>query len=230
MEKILSGIEGLDELLDGGIPKGHSIAVIGKCGTGKTTFGLQFISQGLKNGEKGIIISLEEDLQSILSNSENFNWDLKKYYEDKKLLIIKLNPEDSKDTFLKVSSDLEQSIKSFGATRILFDSASLFTMLFDTEDEKRTNIFKLMSIFKKGGATTIYTSEADVNNPISSKDGLVEYVVDGVIVLEFLEKDNKKYSTIMRILKMRGTKHSRDIRLYEINSGTGIKILKSSPL
>src|SRR3989442_12096950 len=64
---VLTGIDGLDELLGGGVPRGHTVTVLGSFGTGKTTFGIQFLVQGLINREKGIFISLEEDPDSIIA-------------------------------------------------------------------------------------------------------------------------------------------------------------------
>ncbi|MCL4326159.1 MAG: KaiC domain-containing protein [Candidatus Thermoplasmatota archaeon] len=229
MKKIVSGIDGLDDMLDKGIVQGHTLAVLGECGTGKTTLGLQFLVAGLKAGEKAILVSLEEEFRSIVENSSNFNWDLEKYANEKKLLAIKLNPEDSKGTFLKLSTELEESIKTFGASRILFDSISLFAMLFDSEDERRTNLFKLASIFKRTGATTIFTSEVNPLKPTTSRDGLIEYVVDGVVLLQFYELNNsRQYTTTLKIVKMRGSKHSKEIRPYEISTGIGMRVLKSA--
>src|SRR2546427_12825681 len=71
---VLTGIDGLDELLGGGVPPGHTGTVLGAFGTGKTTFGIQFLVPGLINQEKGIFISLEEDPHSIVASAAGLRW------------------------------------------------------------------------------------------------------------------------------------------------------------
>src|SRR5206468_9960677 len=87
---VLTGIDGLDEMLGRGVPTGHIITVLGSFGTGKTRFALQFLMQGLINGEKGVFISLEEDADSVIANAASFGWDLPTYIKQKKLHIVKL--------------------------------------------------------------------------------------------------------------------------------------------
>src|SRR5437879_12428491 len=73
---VLTGIDGLDEMLGRGVPSGHIITVLGSFGTGKPTFALQLLMQGLINGEKGIFISLEEDTDSVVANPASCGWDV----------------------------------------------------------------------------------------------------------------------------------------------------------
>jgi len=224
VDRVKSGIEGLDEMLEGGFPKGHTVVVMGSFGTGKTTFGLQFLNQGLKEGEKGIYISLEEDDASIQSDAKAFGWDLKPHMDSKKLVIIKLEPTDAKTTITRIKSELPDFIKSFGATRIVFDSVSLLNMLFDNEHDKRVNLFNLSQLIKKTGATTLMTAETRDDNPLSTRDGLVEYVADGVIALRYVEVlEKNEMQLTLRIVKMRRIKHSRRITPYSI-SGKGMEV------
>ncbi|MDP8012218.1 MAG: ATPase domain-containing protein [Thermoplasmata archaeon] len=230
MERIKSGIKGLDDLLGGGIPKGHTIAVIGPFGAGKTTFGLQFINQGLLNNEKCIIISLEEERNSILESAENFSWNFSKFEKDGDLKIIKLDPEDAKSTLTRIESDISNEIKDFGATRVVFDSATLLTMMFNEEHEKRHVLFSLSSAVKNGGATSIFTGEVNANNHMVSKDGLLEYVVDGVISLDIIPvKERYEYRLVLQILKMRRTSHSRLVHPFYIKEN-GLEVLASLDL
>jgi KaiC/GvpD/RAD55 family RecA-like ATPase len=98
MDRVKTGIVGLDEMLEGGFPRSHTVVVMGSFGTGKTTFGLQFLSEGLRQGEKGIYITLEEDEGSIIDDAKSFGWDLKPAIDSKKLSIVKLEPTDAKTT------------------------------------------------------------------------------------------------------------------------------------
>ncbi len=225
--RITTGIKGLDEMMDGGFPKGHSVAVIGSFGTGKTTFAMQYIWEGLKKGEKCIFLSLEEDENSIIETAKSFGWDFENYLDDS-LLLIKLEPEDAGSSVKRLEGEIPQVIKEFGASRIAIDSVSLITMLFKSEEDKRTNLFALSKSIKDSGATAILTAEVDPKNPNVSRDGLVEYVVDGVILLTPREMNNRIMLTL-KILKMRRTKHSREVKPYEISS-EGIEVLSESEI
>ncbi len=226
MEKVRTGMDGLDEMLFGGIPRGSTVVVMGSFGTGKTTFGLQFLNQGLAEGEKGIFISLEEDRESILADAEAHGWDLRSKLEGKQLEIVKLEPTDAKVTIQRIKSELPEFIKKFGASRIVFDSISLLNMLFDNDHDRRTNIFNLSQMVKRTGATLLMTAEVKDDNPFASRDGLIEYVADGVISLRYLEMQSRNELMLsLRIIKMRRTEHSRKITPYSItNKGLEVHV------
>jgi KaiC domain protein len=213
---VLTGIDGLDEMLGGGVPRGHIITVMGSFGTGKTTFGMQFLMQGLINGEKGIFISLEEDVESITANAASFGWDLRPHLKDKKLAVVKLEPADAKATVSRIKSELPDFIRKFNATRVVIDSVSLLNMMFADDAERRARLFGLCQQLKTTGATCIFTAEVKDDNPRSSRDGLVEYVSDGVIGLRFNERENGEVQLVIQIMKMRRLAHPRAIKPYSI--------------
>lgn len=213
---VLTGIDGLDDMLGGGVPRGHIITVMGSFGTGKTTFGMQFLMQGLINGEKGIFISLEEDVDSVVANAAPFGWDLKPYLKDKTLTVVKLEPADAKATVTRIKSELPEFIRKSGATRVVIDSISLLNMMFADDTERRTRLFGLCRQLKSTGATCIFTAEVKDDNPRSSRDGLVEYVSDGVIGLRFNERENGDVQLVIQVIKMRRLRHPRSIKPYNL--------------
>lgn len=216
MELVKTGVEGLDELLGGGVPKGHVVTVLGGFGTGKTTLSLQFIKVGLEKGEKCIFITLEETDESIIENAKSFGWDLDQY-KGESLSLVKLEPADMKSTLTKVRSDLPSYMKKFGAQRIVMDSVSLLSMMFPDEGERRTNLFELCQLMRNSGATSLLTAESKDENPRSSKDGLVEYVSDGVISLQFQNtKGSSDVQLVVQVIKMRRRAHSRRLKPYAI--------------
>ncbi len=224
MERISSGIKGLDDLLSGGIPSGHTVAVIGPFGSGKTTMAMQFIYHGLINNEKCVYISLEEDRDSIIKTAREFSWNFETYI-DKNLLFVKLDPEDAKSTMTRIENDLSQEIAEFGAKRVVLDSATLLTMMFQEEHEKRRILFLVSSAVKKAGATSIFTGESKPENPMVSRDGLLEYVADGVILLNQIPlKEKYELRLVLQILKMRRTNHSRKMHPFYIGEN-GIEVL-----
>lgn len=158
-KRVSSGITGLDEMLGGGIPPGHIVVVIGDAGTGKTTLAIQYIHDGLCRGESCIYISIEEERESIISTAASYGYDLKKSIEDRKLEILKLDLSDIKTTARRMKIDLPELIKSFGANRLVIDSITLFSMMFDDPIERRIRLVDLNKTIKKAGITALYTSE-----------------------------------------------------------------------
>ena len=216
MEMISTGIDGFDGMLGGGFPKNHAVVVMGLFGTGKTSFALQFTWKGLIDGEKCIFITLEEDVDSIIKSAKSFGWDLGPYIDQEKLALIKLEPADAKATITRLKSELPSFIKSFGAKRVVIDSISLLNMMFDNERERRDHLFNLCRQIKETGANILFTAEVKADNPQSSRDGLVEYVADGVILLEFNKLESNEVQLTIRVVKMRRMKHSRRIKPYSI--------------
>jgi KaiC domain protein len=215
--RVKTGIEGLDEMLQGGLPESHIVVIMGSFGTGKTTFGLQFLVEGLRNGEPCMFISLEEDKDSITKNAAAFGWGLSKALESKKLGLFKLEPSDAKTTVTRIKSDLPKFIKSFGAKRVVIDSVSLLNMMFSDEAERRSNLFNLCQLLRTTGATTLLTAEVKDENPRSSRDGLAEYTADGVVLLQSDEmREGGEVQLTIRILKMRRSAHSRRVKPYSI--------------
>lgn len=217
VNRVKTGVSGLDEMLQGGLPENHIVLVMGSFGTGKTTFGLQYLVEGLRNDEPCIFISLEEDKDSILKNAVSFGWDLSAAVDKKKLGLFKLEPSDAKTTITRIKSELPRFIKSFGAKRVVLDSISLLNMMFPDENERRSNLFNLCQLLRSTGATTILTAEVKDENQRSSRDGLAEYTADGVLLLQSDEnKEGGEVQLTVRVLKMRRTAHSRRVKPYSI--------------
>lgn len=217
MNRVKTGISGLDEMLQGGLPENHIVLVMGSFGTGKTTLGLQFLVEGLRQSEPCIFISLEEDKDSILKNAASFGWDLSPAIEAKKLGLFKLEPSDAKTTITRIKSELPKFVKSFGAKRVVLDSVSLLNMMFTDENERRSNLFNLCQLLRSTGATSLLTAEVKDENQRSSRDGLAEYTADGVLLLQSDEnREGGEVQLTIRIMKMRRTTHSRRVKPYSI--------------
>ena len=217
--RVKTGVAGLDEMLQGGIPEGHIVALMGSFGTGKTTLGLQFLKEGLSRDEPCIFISLEEDKDSVVRNAASFGWDLSGAISSKKLGLFKLEPSDAKTTITRIKSDLPKFVKSFGAKRVVIDSVSLLNMMFPNDSERRANLFNLCQLLRSTGATSLLTAEVKDENPRSSRDGLAEYTADGVILMQSEEKGSSgEVQLTIRVLKMRRTMHSRRVKPYSIEA------------
>jgi KaiC domain protein len=214
------GITGLDEMLLGGIPDGHTVAIMGSPGTGKSTFVLQFIYTGLQNNENCVYISLEESEANIIKTALIYGWDLRPYIESKKLTLVNLNTMNFKAMITRFESDLPKLLASFNIKRIAIDPITLYEMLFDTESERRDHLFNFAQVIKGTGITAVMTSEISQANPYYSKYGLIEYITDGVIVLrQVRQADLGAVTTFIEVLKMRHIDHSKEIKPYSITNG-----------
>ncbi len=222
-----TGIRGLDSIIGGGIPERYVITVFGSYGTGKTTFGLHFIYEGLKNGENCIFISLDEDEESIIESAESFGMEFSKYKQN--LEILRLDPVVVKESLDKLRGDLMGIIKRANAKRIVVDTISVLESLFD-EKERWIAISNFRDIIKNSGLTAIFTSEADKFNPLSTKYGILEYMSDGAIALRYIKKKETDEPVLaLEILKIRRVKHPRRLIPYVITE-RGIEVLESAEI
>lgn len=217
--RVPTGISGLDEMLNGGFPAGHVVLVTGLPGTGKTCFGLQFLLAGAAAGEKGVFLSLEEDVPQLLDSARQFRWPVDAAVEKGLLKVLRLDPKETRQSIHRIQGELGKELTALGARRIVVDSVSLLNMLSDDEPSRRATLFALAGACRGAGATTVLTAEADPLHPEVSRDGLSEYVADGVLVLGYSAgPDGHRIGLSLRILKMRRTPHARTVQPYAIGA------------
>ncbi len=237
MGRTTSGIHGFDDLIGGGFLPGRSILVAGSPGTGKTTFGLQFICEGIKNGENGIVLSLEEEPNTWRQDMKNFGYDIPALEAEDKLRVIdaslikigleseekySLAPQDFDMTH--ILSRVIKEARQIGATRVLVDSLPALDILYaDNPQEIRSEILKLNYLFKANGMTTMLISEIAEGSGSYSRHGVEDYIVDSVLTLHYLSLGSQSGRTLV-IRKMRGSSHSEDIHPMEFVDGKGIVV------
>jgi KaiC domain protein len=217
MEILKTGIFGLDEMINGGIPRGHVVVVMGPPGTGKSTFSLQFIYSGLENNENCVYLSLEESEENIIKTASIYGWDLKPYIKNKKLSLVTLSTLNFKSTIDRVENELPKLLISLHITRLAIDPITLYEMIHDSEPERRNHLFNFVQMIKETGITAVITSEISKENSYYSRYGLVEYIADGVIILrQIRQADLGAVITVIEISKMRHIDHSKEIKPYNI--------------
>jgi RecA-superfamily ATPases implicated in signal transduction len=228
MENVDTGVDGLNTMLGGGIPSGSSTLVLGSYGAGKTTMGIHFAHRGALNGENVVYFTLEERKEGIILASKSYNKDFSPYL-DKNLFL--LNPGTVEFVeMLKSEGNFKASIESLKPKRIVIDSISLILMVAENDVLKRNVIINLSNALRDLNVTSFLLAESNVSIPYSSRDGLAEFVSDGVISLQNRYDDSIGSTTsIIRVLKMRLTNHDRKARPYSIGSN-GIEILAKSEL
>lgn len=233
-ERVPTGIQGLDQLIEGGLPKGRSVLVTGDPGTGKTIFALQFLMEGLRRGEKCIFVSADEGPIDVMEQSASLGWDLEPYVESKALAILNAGtylgslPGSGKERQFdvpKAVSDLASFVNQIGAERMVLDPAGPFVLLRDTairiQDQTRLLIKLLRSSMK---TTNILTSYAVPRTGERSMHGIEEYLVAGAIVLEMIWQDQGLGRSLI-VEKMRCTDVKPTQLEFDITKGQGIVIL-----
>jgi len=210
------GIEGLDRMIQGGIPRRHLVVSIGSAGTGKTTFGLQFLNHGLKNGENCVFITLEQSHDAIMDTANDRNWGFDRYEEEDQLAVIDLDPVEMANSLDNIRGELPGLIEDFDADRLVLDSVSLLEMMYDNPAKRRTEVFDFTRSLKAAGVTTMLTSEASEDNPYASRHGIIEYLTDAVFVLQYVRSETRETRLAVEIQKIRNANHSRETKPYEI--------------
>jgi KaiC domain protein len=216
MERVKIGIPGLDQMMGGGLIPGSILAIVGTYGTGKTTFALQFLWEGLTHGEPGIYISLEEGEDRIYTYMREKGWDVDQYI-GKSLTVLKLEPYDFNLAINRIKNELPALIRHFGATRVVIDPISLFEDLFDSDAVRRQEMFRFVDELRSQACTVVMTSETDKNQSYASRHNLIEYLADTVILLRYARAtDQTDVHLTLEVVKMRRSAHSREIKPYEI--------------
>lgn len=216
-EKVKSGIQGLDELLLGGIPKSGSVLVSGSSGTCKTIFCTQYLYNGAKMyNEPGIYVTLESNEKEIGWNMASFNWDIKKMQDSGLMKIYRLDlGYETKERILdeRIRNELEtitSMVKSMNAKRLVVDSTTAFG-LWLRDANLRLMLYEFTDALMSIGCTTLLTSDTRNIKTEFSAFGFEEFVVDGVIALYFTPPNRSVF-----VRKMRGTDHSKYLHPFEI--------------
>jgi circadian clock protein KaiC len=218
MRRLTTGVPGLDEMMDGGIPAGDAVMIAGPAGSGKTTFATQFVAEGLSQGEPVVIVVFEEYPEEYLARAKARNQDLEAAIEDGKLKIIYLRPLDlSVDETLAEILDGVDQIK---ATRVVIDSLSGFEVALAPafRDDFRESLYRLVGALTASGVTIFMTTEITGEYPSGNfTTEKVSFITDDIIVQRFVEMEGV-LQKVLAIHKMRGSEHSHDFRTYEVTA------------
>jgi circadian clock protein KaiC len=227
LPRIDIGIQGLDDMIQGGVPDRSLMVVMGAAGTGKTTFGLQFLEHGLRNGEKAVYITLEESRDALLDAADEKGWGFGEHVDEDRLAIVDLDPIEMANSLSSIQNDLPRLVDEFGAERLVLDSVSLLEMMYDDQSERRTEVFDFTKALKRAGVTTMLTSEAGESNAYASRHGIIEYLTDAVFVLQYVRSEFQETRLAVEIQKIRNANHSRETKPYEI-TGEGISVYQQA--
>jgi KaiC/GvpD/RAD55 family RecA-like ATPase len=248
MDKCPTGIPGLDDLLEGGFPRGRVILVAGDCGTGKSIMGMQFLHNGVVNfDEPGILVSLEQSPEMYREDMLSMGFDIGRLEREGKLIIIDaslsglgvqkkkgdftLTPEHfSIDAILALISE---AAKKIGAKRAVVDSFSALDSILESRKSRvgielrediRRAILSINYKLEDMKLTSLLISDI-LENKLSTH-GVEEFMVDGVITLHYTTAGADAGRHLV-IKKMRTIKHSENIHQIVFEKGSGMKVLKA---
>jgi len=233
LPKSKTGINGLDEITEGGLPQGRPTLICGAAGCGKTLFSIEFLVHGaLEYNEPGVFIAFEEKAEELAVNVSSLGFDLKQLQQDKMIRLDHVHIERSEieetgeydldGLFIR----LGYAIDSIGAKRVVLDTIeSLFSGL-NNQAIIRAELRRLFSWLKEKEVTTIITGEKGEGT--LTRHGLEEYVSDCVILLDH-RVSNKISTRLLRIVKYRGSEHGTNEYPFLIDND-GIWVLPVTSL
>jgi len=239
MERVKTGVDGLDNLIEGGLPKDTVTLVSGPPGSGKTILCYQFLSKGLEAGDKCLFLTMDKKAEKLINQAKELGFDFQSAVENGKLKIVFL---DINKKF--VYDVMTKEILSGGYNRVVLDSVTSLsempiyvekTELTDTVNliasddfstavgspSRRMRLYYIMNLLDIAHCTSMITSELPFGSYDLSRDGISEFLVDGIILLNFDPTMDKRKLSVM---KMRSTQHT--LRPCDIKIGEGgIKLI-----
>jgi len=220
-ERISTGVPKLDQMISGGFTPQSINIVEGGSGSGKTIIAMQYLFEGLKRGETTMYVTFEEKKENFYNNMKKLGWDLEKAENSKKFIFLEYSPEKVKMMLDEGGGAIESLVLKHNVKRMVIDSITSFALLFDNLLEKRAANLGLFNIIRKWECTTLFTVQHDPSTKKSKDIELLEFEVDGIILL-YYDKINNERRRLIEIMKMRRTKHSN--KVYSFSIENGIKI------
>lgn len=224
-DRCLTGIEGLDNILGGGIPRGNMVLVAGSVGTGKTTLCLEFLVRGAEQGDRALFLSVTEASAKLIENLSTFEFFRKELIDEGRLVFVdvptiyeKLGLDHEEltveeiDLLLRAILDL---VTELGAHRVVLDSLTSVCYRIRRDERIRDFMLKLSELLARQGCTTLLVSEIGQTAGRYSLHGVEEAIVDGVILLGNARRQGD-ILRILQVVKMRGTSHSRAQYVMEL--------------
>lgn len=221
-QRVSIGVPGMDEMLGGGLPIGYSLLVVGPSGCGKTILATQFLAEGVRKGEKGVIAAFEKSPSQLLSKQLNA------MVKDGMVGVI-----DTRSLDLSIDQtlhDLIEMIDQMQAKRVVIDSLSGFELALapQFEEDFRGSLYRMIAELTNKGVTILMTSELEDRytdlrfSPFGSA-----FLADAIIVQRYIELEGQ-FKRVFSVVKVRGSEHNKDIRLFDITD-EGIVIGETLP-
>ncbi len=213
-EDVGSAIEGLNDMMDGGMQNGTSTLIIGGAGTGKTLAALSFLVEGARDGKPGLFVSFEESADQLIRNSEAFGWDLRGLISRGVLDVYHVAPSEL--DIDRHAVEIKLRAEAIKARRLAIDTITAMEASVIDRAKYQSHLWTLIDYFKRIGVTILmtYESAAQMELPQAGENHLL-FLADTILSLRLVEVDSALRRTLT-VVKMRGTSHDKSIREYII--------------
>jgi circadian clock protein KaiC len=217
-ERLSTGVQGMDEMIGGGVISGDAVMLTGPAGSGKSTVATQFMVAGLAKGETGVIAVFEEYPEEYLVRANNRNPEVGKMINAGKLELIYLRPLDlSVDEALFA---ILEAVERLGAKRVVIDSLSGFEVALAPtfRADFRESLYRLVGTLTATGVTVFMTAEvSEAFSEARFTTEKVSFITDEIIVQRYIEMKGE-LRRVMAVIKMRGSDHTHEFRTYEVTA------------
>ena len=221
--RLSCGVAELDAMMGGGVPEGDSLLIAGPSGSGKSVFATQFIAEGLRRGEPGIVAIFEERPEEYAGRAADLGMDFESPRRDGKLDILYLRPLD-----LSVDETMREIIDAVGRTgakRLVIDSLAGFELALAPgfRVDFRESLYRMIGALTRTGVTIVSTVElVESFIELALSPYAISFLSDDILRMRYVEIGGQLRKVLM-VVKMRGGDHSKDIREYEVTSA-GLRI------
>jgi circadian clock protein KaiC len=216
-ERLSTGVPALDQMLGGGLPAAYSMLLVGPSGSGKTVLATQFLAEGARNGEPGVIAAFEKSPNQLLSRQLN------ELVDNGQVGMVNTRTLDL--SIDEILHDLVAMITRMQAKRVVIDSLSGFELALAPifRDDFRESLYRLIAVLTGMGVTVLMTAELeDRYTALSFSSHGNAFLADAIVMQRYVELDGC-LRRVIAVVKVRASEHSKEIRLFEID-GNGLCI------
>lgn len=234
--KLATGLPGFDVIAAGGLPEGRVTLVCGTSGSAKTILAVQFLVEGIRQGQKGVFVTFEESPEDIRRNVAGFGWDLRALETEGELAFVDVSPRPEEEPLMAGSYDLTgllariaHAVNRTGATRLSMDSVGAILTRLDSAGLIRGELLRIASTLKSLGVTSLMTTERSTDYGEVARFGVEEFVADNIVILRNGLSEEKRRRTI-EIVKFRGTPHQKGEYPFTVLPQQGLVIIPLSDI
>jgi circadian clock protein KaiC len=235
LPKLETGIAGFDDVSMGGVPHRRATVVAGQAGSAKTIFAGQFLAEGVRRGQPGVFVTLEESADDLRANLATLGFDIAAWEASDDWRFVDASPLVERDEQGRIvvspyrvdtlAAQIGHAVDATGAERLAIDSLNAVLRLHDDPRSARSLVRQLIGALRSMGVTVVLTVETpdDPGGALSSY-GVEEFVADNVVLLHNRQEGSVRRRTL-EILKMRGARHHKGEVSFTVVPGQGVLVL-----